>query len=1079
MDRLSTKFFSVVIFLVYCLIVSTTNSYGQATDATVTGIIKGADGNALPGATIMARNESTGFQTGTVSNIEGRYTMRQVPLGGPYTVTITYVGFATQTRTGYRLNQGDRLEVNVSLSENASELQEISISENALKSRTDRLGAATAITANNIAKLPVINRDFNSLLALSPLSNSGISLGGQLPSSTNFLIDGASARNNLTSGDLGSGPYTVSLEAIREFEVSTNDYDVTKGRQGGGSISVVTKSGTNTFTGSMFGFHNADWLASPRDIRGNTRTVDFSRTQYGFSLGGPIVKDKLHFFAALDRQNESSPFYIADIRTDADANALRISQGALDSLITIGREKYGLSTSQQVGEFNRRTVANTFFTRFDWQINKKHTLTLRNNFSNWNNPNSVDDNSNINLFEVYSNFSSLENSTLLSLRSALKPTLINELKVQYQYSTRNYEPNGLLPSANIPRAIVTVRSTLPNGTLGNTQVQLGGQRFTPERNMERQIQLANTTYMTKGRYNFAFGTDNTLTYLDTYISNEQNGRFVFNSLQEFNNLNPSRYAREVPLRGVPSVQQYVLNASLFGQMQFNPLPNVTAQAGVRWDLTSYLTSAEYNPVVERELGLRTDVNPTDWNNIQPRLQLTWDVMGKGRDIVRVGGGAFSAYVINYAQVNNIQNSGTKVAAIDVTRPSNASQPNLVPRPNFVSYRNDPLTAPGVPAGAPTVSTINLNDPNFQVPTLYKANVSYNHFFSDNFRVGANLLYTSTTNNYVYLDQNLVDQPFFTLSNEDNRGVFVPANTINTSNGQTNNVLGRKTQAVGRTLMLTNGAKLQTLTFVADGELRLPRNGVVAFSYTWNNARDNTSYNGNVANTSTFRPIKSDPRNLSEINYSDNQFRHKVVLYGTTPSVRGFALSVRYSGLGGTRYSLTVDGDINGDFVGGPGTDNDLAYIFDPANPATPEAIRASMERVLNNPDNRAADYIRNSLGTIANRNGGENGFFGTFDVRLIKNIPTFRKQALELTVDVFNFGNLLGQVLDGVTFRGEQSQSSRNWGGNYNLGSQTLLIPTGFDATARQYRYRVNENVGVIQKNGTPYTVQLGARYSF
>jgi len=1073
-------FFSKILFFSSLLILSVSvRVVGQATDASIVGVVKGTTDETLPGATITARNESTGFQTSTVSNVEGRFLMRQVPLGGPYSITVSYVGFTTQTRTGYQLSQGDRLAIDFSLNENARELQVVNVTENALKSRTDRLGASTAITANNIAKLPIINRDFNSLLSLSPLSNGGISLGGQLPSSTNFLIDGASARNNLTSGDLGSGPYTVSLEAIREFEVSTNDYDVTKGRQGGGSVSVVTKSGTNTFTGSAFGFHNAGWLSSQRDIRGNVRTVDFSRTQYGFSLGGPIVKDKLHFFAALDRQNESSPFYIADIRTPDDANALRISKGALDSLITIGQQKYGLSTAQQVGEFGRKTTATTFFTRFDWQIDKRNTLTLRNNYSDWNNPNSVNDNSNINLFEVFSNFGSKENSTLLSLRSALKPTLVNELKVQYQYSTRNFEPNSLLPSANIPRAIVTVRSTLPNGTLGNTQVQLGGQRFTPERNLEKQVQLANTTYLTKGRYNLAFGTDNTLTYLDTYISNEQNGRFVFNSLQEFNNLNPSRYAREVPLRGVPSVQQYVLNASLFGQVQFTPLPNVTASAGLRWDLTSYLTKGEYNPIVERELGLRTDANPTDWNNIQPRLQLTWDVGGKNRDIFRVGAGAFSAYVINYAQVNNIQNTGTKVAAIDVTRPNNATLPNLVPRPDFVSYRNDPLTAPGVPAGAPSVSTINLNDPNFQVPTLYKANASYNHFFSDNFRVGANLLYTRTVNNYVYLDRNIVDQPAFTLANEANRSVFVPANTINTANGQTNNVLGRKTQAVGRTLLLTNGAKLTTLTFVLDGEMRLPRNGVVAFSYTYNDARDNTSYNGNVANTSTFRPVKSDPRDLSEVNFSDNQFRHKVVLYGTTPSVKGFALSVRYSGLGGTRYSLTADGDINGDFVGGPGTDNDLAFVFDPANPATSAAVRTSMQKVLANPDNRAADHIRNSLGTIANRNGGENGFFGTFDIRLIKNIKTYRKQNLELTVDAFNFGNLLGQVFDGVLSGGAEKVSTRNWGGNFNLGNQTLLIPTGFNATTRQYNYRVNENVGVTQRNGTPYTVQLGARYSF
>ncbi|MGF7218422.1 hypothetical protein GGR92_004599 [Spirosoma lacussanchae] len=1071
-----TYFLSFVLCsLLACL---TSATYGQTTDASIIGLIKAADGQPLPGATITARNESTGFKTSTVSNVDGRFIIRQTPLGGPYTLTVSYVGFANQSRTGYRINQGDQLTVNFDLTENASELQEIRVTENALKNRVDRLGATTAITADNIAKLPVNNRSFTNLLALSPLSNGG-SVGGQLPSSTNYLIDGASARNNLTSGALGSGPYSLSLEAIREFEISTNDYDVTKGRQGGGSVSVVTKSGTNTVTGTAFTYYNADGLSSPRDIRGNVRTVDFSRFQYGFSLGGPIIKDKLHYFVALDRQTESAPFYIADIRTDADANALGISKAVLDSVITIGREKYGLSNSQQVGEFNRQTVANTLFTRLDWQINPKNVLTIRNNFSNWNNPNSNNDNSAINLFEVYGSFKSLENSTLVSLRSTLKPTLINELKVQYQHATRNYEANSLLPSANIPRAIVTVRSLLPNNRTATTSVQLGGQRFTPERNMENQIQLANTLYWNKGRYNFAFGTDNTLTYLDTYISNEQNGRFIFNSLSEFNNLNPSRYAREVPINGIPSVQQYVLNASLFGQVQFNPHPDVAVQAGMRWDMTSYLTKGDYNPVVERELGLRTDANPTDWNNIQPRFQLTWNPGNKNRDIVRIGGGAFSAYVINYAQVNNIQNSGTKVAAIDVTRPASPNVPNPVPRPDFVSYRRDPNTAPGVPAGASIVSTINLNDPNFQVPTIYKANISYSRFLGDNVRLGANFLYTRTVNNYVYIDQNLIDQPAFTLSNEANRAVFVPASSIAPNSGQTNNVLGRKTQAVGRTLMLTNGAKLQTLSLVLDGEVRLPRNGSLAFSYTWNDARDNTSYNGNVANTSTFRPVKSDPRSLDEINYSDNQFRHKLVAYGSTPSVAGLVLSVRFTGLGGTRYSLLVDGDINGDFVGGPGNDNDLAFVFNPNSPEVAQAVRTSMQRVLDNPDNRAADYIRSSLGTIADRNGGENPFSGTFDVRLSKVFKTFKTQKLELSVDVFNFANFLGQTLDGVTTKGAEATSARNWGGNFNLNNQTLLVPTGFNPATRQYVYRVNENVGTTQKNGTPYSVQLGARYSF
>jgi hypothetical protein len=1049
-----------LITLLLCIF-SINQSSAQSTDATIFGTVVDKSGFSVPGVSVSIKNESTGFRSTSMTNVEGKYFFRQLPLGKPYTVKASFIGFATQVKNDLALNLGDQLIINFKLTDATTDLKEVVITGKAINSRIDRLGSSTAITAENIQQIPIQNRSFTNLSALAPTTNGG-NIGSQLFSSTNYLIDGVSARNNLTSGEIGRGPFSLSIEAIREFEVITNVYDVTQGRQGGGAISAVTKSGTNEFTATVFDYFRSDFLASPFDIRGNRRNQQFTTNQYGFSAGGAIIKDKLHFFSALDRQDQAQPLFIADIQNNDDAIALRISKGALDSVINIGRAKYGLGSGPQVGEFGLKTLANTFFARIDWQINPKNRLTIRNNYTDWVNPSSTNDNSQINLFEVRGDFKSSENSTLASLRTQLKPNFLNELKIQYQRSTRNFVPSSELPADNIPRAIVTVRSTLPNGTLGNTQVQLGGQRFTPEDNLEKQLQLVNTTYFNKGKYNFTFGTDNTLTYLDTYISNEQNGRFVFNNLTEFDNLNPVRYAREVPLQGKPSVQQYVLNASLFGQVQFIPFKNVDATFGLRYDVTSYLTAAENNPVVERTLGFRTDYNPTDWNNIQPRLQLTWDIKGKKTDIIRFGAGIFSANPITYAQVNNIQNTGTKLAAIDVTRPNNPNTPNLVPRPDFPSYRNNPATTPGLIAGVPSVSTINFNDENLQVPSIYKANISYNKLFNNWLRVGANFLYSNTQNNYVYLDRNIIDQPSFTLSNEANRAVYVPANTISTR-GITDNVLGRKTQEVGRALIFTNGAKLRTFTGILDADIRYYKDGYLNVSYTLNDARDNTSYNGNVANTATFRPIKSDPRDLTEINYSDAQFRNKFVFFGSAPSYKGFMLSARFTGIGGSRYSLTVDADINGDFVGGPGNDNDLAFVFDPNDPNTPATVKAAMERVLNNPDNRAKDYIKNSLGKIADRNGGENPFAGTFDLRLAKTFKTYKKQALTLSVDVFNFANLLDKTK----------------GVNYNLRTQNLLFVTGFDQNTRQYNYRVNENVGVIQRNGTPYQIQVGGRYTF
>lgn len=1038
------------------------SSFGQSTDASVSGTVLNHEKKPVAGATVEIRNESNGFKSVTTTNTEGKYFFKQLPLGTPYTVKVSYVGFTPQAKTDFSVNQGDALVVGFDLVPQSTNLQEVVVTSGKLNTRIDRMGASTAISAKVIQQIPAQNRNFTNLASLAPTVNGG-SIGGQRASSTNYVIDGMSARNNLTSGAVGGGPYSLSLEAIREFEVITNIYDVTQGRQGGGTISAVTKSGTNTFTGSVFDYYRSDKLASQYDIRGQKRTQQFTTNQYGFSIGGPIIRDKLHFFAALDRQNESAPFYIADIKTDADANSLNISKGALDTVVDIARKKYGVSSNPQTGEFGRKTVANTFFLRLDWQLNAKNRLTLRNNYSDWNNPHSNSDNSSINLFEVYGDFKTRENSTVLSLRTQVSPSVLNELKVQYQTTLIEYAPNEELPAANIPRAIVSVSSKLPNGKTGNTTVQIGGQRFTPERDVANQIQLVNTTYITKGKYSISAGTDNTLTYLDNYISNEQNGKFFFNSVTDFDNLNPYRYMREVPTKGIPVVKQWVLNTSLFGQIQFNPWRNVDVTAGVRWDVTDFLDKAAHNDSVYKYLKLNTDSKAQDWAMIQPRVQLTWDVKGNKTDIVRLGAGIFSANPVSYSQLNNIQNSGAMVASVDVSTPANTSLPNPVPKPDFIAYRKDPNTAPGLIAGQPSVSTINLNSANLKMPRIYKANLSYNKVINSRLRVGVNFMYSYTANNYVYADRNMVDQPYFTLANEGNRGVFVPANTIS-SKGITNSVLGRKTQSVGRVLEFTNEAKLEQAAIVLDASYNYFRDGYINASYTWNDTKDNSSYNGNVANTSTFRPVKSDSRDFSEMVYSDNQFRSKIVVYGSTPSFKGFVLSGRFSGISGTRYSLVVNADINGDFLGGTGsTNNDLAFVFDPNDAKTDPAIAKAMQTVIDNPANRASDFIKKSIGKISDRNGGINPFYGTVDLRLAKAIHIYKKQALTLSVDVFNFANLL----------------DKNWGGSYLLGNQNLLNVTGFDQVKKQYVYSVNTNVGVISRGGTPYQIQIGARYTF
>ena len=452
-----------------------------------------------------------------------------------------------------------------------------------------------------------------------------------------------------------------------------------------------------------------------------------------------------------------------------------------------------MSDEPQFGEFSRETVANTIFTRLDWQINDRNTLTLRNNFSDWDRPFSVFDNSDIDLAESVGSFSSQENSLLLSLRS-------NRIFVAHQRTQGAVPagragvriPNSQLPFANIPRAIVRVSSPFPTDDdpdATNTEdVQIGGQRFTPETNLEHQVQLVNTTYWQTDRFNFTFGTDNMVTYLETLLSNEQNGRFFFNSLNDFANLNPSRYAREVPLRGLPLVKQTVLDLSLFAQVETDLTPNLNMMFGLRYDITAFLDGAAYNPTLDQELGIRTDRKPADWDNVQPRFQATWNVRGNECDFFKLGGGIFASQPHYYAQVNNIQNSGVLLGAVDISE--------NVPTPDFESYRRDPSTVPGVPPGVTPFSTINAVGEDFEVPSTLKGNLSYTRLVSDRLSVTLNGLVSRTWNNYVYQERNLVDNPFFRIEQEADRGVFVPAETIN-EEGQNDWLDSRKTDQAGR------------------------------------------------------------------------------------------------------------------------------------------------------------------------------------------------------------------------------------------------------------------------------------------
>jgi len=1078
------------LLLVCSILLFSLHSFAQ-TNTTVSGFVRSPKGESLAGASVAIKNESTGFIDQAVTNEKGQYQFKNLALGGPYTITASFIGYGPVRQTGYTIAIGEDLKVNFILSGQSTEMKEVVIRpQDDIYSKVSPVGTAKKLGVQELKVLPVNNRSFQDLANLSPLTgvspanNPNLSIGGSRESATGITLDGMNQRYMMNGGLLPI--FTVSIEAVKEYEVSTNNYDVLQGREGSGAINVITKSGTNHFTGSAFFYNRSNQLTSKNDYL-QRPLKDFNINQYGFSLGGPIIKNKLHFFTAFDFEDRSQPISVLDVRNLETEKAEGISQANLQRFLNILSSKYGLpDPASQAGLFSIRPVSRTFFARLDYQLNSRNKLTFRTNYSTQKSefsPYASPDNSAVR--ESYGSHTIDLFSAQLSLRTKFSNQLNNDLKVQYLKAQRNF-----IPYTYVPRGFVNIASTLKDGSQVTKTFQFGGNRIAPEKQGEQQVQLVDNVYLQTGKFRFVFGTDNLITFTHTLNTNEQGGLFQFSSLDNLDNLKPSAYTRLVPLNPVdgftPYLDQTAFDVAAYAQMEYNINAKMSITGGLRWDATIFASKPGFNPLVNNVLGQRTDKVASDYKNIQPRVQFVYDIKGDQTSVLQIGGGAFSANIVHWAQLSNILQSGLNLA--NVVYPSN----NL-PTPDYVSYRKDLSTVPGIPSGSGAIPPyINLIGNDFRAPLTWKANIAYRQFFDKIFFAGLNVYYAFTDHNYRYVDQNMRSQPNFLLANEGNRGVFAPANKIVVADPVNPKVVTYPITysdvvnhpELSRVLALNGDAHVWQYGATAEAGIVLPRNGIVSASYTYNNTEDDNSYNCCIARTTySSGNIVDDPRKL-DVNRggANTDFRHKVIVYGVSPSLFGFQLGFKYVGISGNPWTPLVFGDITGDGSSLTINNNKRAFIFDPAvinanpNATTFEKkLAADMTKLLQNSSNTAHEYLQNHLGQMAKRNELHNAFWSNIDVSLSYTldrqvIRKMNNNKIIFQVQVFNFASLLDK---------NAGQQKIVPGGNQLLFKAMGLDPEALKQGRTQYAYQVNPTFGQTVPNNLPYQIQLGARYEF
>ena len=385
--------------LVVTLLTLSLSAVAQITTSSMAGKVTfdDANGEEVIGATVVALHEPSGTRYTAVTNASGLFTIQGMRTGGPYEVTVSYIGYQPSVVKGVVLQLAETYNLAISISEDATQLAEVVVSGRASKFAAEKTGASTNINNSQIANLPTVSRSITDVTRLSPYGGNGMSFAGADGRTANFTVDGANFNNNFgLSSNLPGGGNPISIDAIEELQVVISPFDVRQTNFIGGGVNAITKSGTNTYKGTAYIYHkneNMQGDAVERQQISGAREKS-QTTTYGFTLGGPIIKDKLFFFVngemikiptVVNRWRGSD----ADNPADPNNYVSRTTNADLAAVSDYVSKKYGYNTGSwtdfPADESNYKLLA-----RLDWNITDRHHLALRYNYTKnnvWNNPN--------------------------------------------------------------------------------------------------------------------------------------------------------------------------------------------------------------------------------------------------------------------------------------------------------------------------------------------------------------------------------------------------------------------------------------------------------------------------------------------------------------------------------------------------------------------------------------------------------------------------------------------------------------------------------------------------------------------
>jgi len=1007
-------------FLVFALLLLPAIMNAQVTTSALSGKIS-SNSEPVIGATVVATHTPSGTTYGAVTNVKGRYFIQGMRVGGPYTIVISSVGYQKVEIIDMQLSLGETSTYDAKLNESTQQLNEVIVSARS-GVRSAAGGAATNFNQKQITDAPTIDRNIYDIAKLSPLVSAskigGLSIAGSNNRYNSFQIDGmvsndvfGLAGSGTNGGQTSANP--ISLDAIQEIQVVVSPFDVRQSGFTGGGINAITKSGTNKFKGSAYGYYTDQSLygkwSQVNEVEAKLNTQ--STKTAGFTVGGPIIKDKLFFFAGAEYKYDTYPSdyypgYTSKYVSTAEAQAIV--------------NKYAQITGNKdvFSKQNVNTKGLSLLGRLDWNINDNNKFSFRYQLND--SYKDINGSGSTSYYFGNSAYRMIDktNSFVAELNSHISNTLYNEARVGATLVRDNREVPYQAPNVQIKNLGGSYDVTSNSWSTGTVTGNIGTEYSSGANVLNQNIYtFEDNLSWYKGDHTLTFGTHNEIYNMYNLFIQASNGSYTYNSLNDFLSDKAYQFAYNYSDNKLTGSYQWAatVKAGQFGvyaQDKWNVTNNLNLTYGIRFDVPTCFNKPSVNPDFNASTyattnGVKVGEVPSTKIMISPRLGFRWYTDDSHKTLVRGGTGLFTGRVPFVWLSNNWGNTGIEMKGTTIST-------NV---PSFATYGNDPVAAMNsATTGTASKPTINTVSKDFKYPQVFRTNLALEQVLPYDVKLTVEGLYSKTMNNVWFENLALTDngKKVYAVSADD-------ANSATTywsrNAGSYYAIVNLKNTNKGYTYSLSSKLE-KSFSFGLD----------VMASYTFGHAYSINDGTSSVAYSNWKYNYAINPNDANELSYSVFDVPNRVlatVSYTTPKYLNGrlaTVIAVNYNGSNGMRYCLTMNE--SKDFNNDGQTGNSLLYI-----PTVDELAKMTFATA----DDRTKfgnwitgdSYAKDHRGQYAPRYSNSAPWENHFDLHLAEDFFYLKNKGekISLTFDILNFNNLL----------------NKNWGAVY--GSDYNVSP--------------------------------------